>query len=62
MSKAQFQPQLKPIRLHVKYNPPAIAVEYKIKETDTKRRLYSILLNKLVFNPNPVEVARKLYE
>lgn len=61
MSKALFQPTLKPLRLHVKYNPPAIAVEYKVKETDTKRRLYSILLNKLVFNPSPKEIAKKLY-
>jgi hypothetical protein len=52
MSKGSFEATIKPIRLHLKYNPPVIAVQYKNKETDTKSRLYSILLNELVLNPN----------
>ena len=43
--------QLKKIyttHIAIKYNPPTIAIFYKIKETDKKQRVYCIELNGLV--------------
>jgi len=37
-------------------------VVYKKKESDTKKRIYTILLQKLVFHPDPMEAARQLYQ
>jgi hypothetical protein len=45
----------------VRYEPPVIGIVYKKKETDTKRRIYTILLQKLVFHPDPEEAARQLF-
>lgn len=35
---------------------------YKKKDGDTKKRIYTILLQKLVFHPDPLEAARQLYQ
>lgn len=63
-----FAPNFKPIRnpihyseLCVRYEPPVIGIVYKKKDTDTKKRIYTILLQKLVFNPDPMDAARQLY-
>ena len=61
-SASKFQTSIKPLRLHVKYNPPIIAIEYKVKDTDTKKRVYTIVLNRLIQHPNPTEIARQLYD
>ena len=31
------------------------------KVTDTKKKVYNILLQRLVMNPNPMEAAEQLY-
>lgn len=47
--------------LCVRYEPPVIGVVYKRKDSDTKKRIYTILLQKVVFNPDAEEAARQLY-
>lgn len=39
-----------------------IGIVYKKKEGDTKKRIYTILLQKLAHHPNPEEAARQLYQ
>jgi hypothetical protein len=47
--------------LCIRYEPPIIGVLYKQKVTDPKKKLYKILLNKLIYNTNQEEVAKQLY-
>jgi hypothetical protein len=57
-------PNLVPITLAVKYNPPTLALFYKINIKDRKKRRYQIIilrynifLNQLAFLPNPQEIT-----
>jgi hypothetical protein len=47
--------------LCVRYEPPVIGIHYKQRPSDTKKKVYTILLQKLVFHPDPEEAARQLY-
>ena len=49
------------IGLCVRYEPPIIGVHYKSREADTKKKVYTILLQKLVLHPDPEEAADQLY-
>jgi hypothetical protein len=46
----------------VRYEPPIIGVHYKLKASDTKKKVYTILLQKLVLHPYPEEAAEQLYK
>jgi hypothetical protein len=48
------------VGLCAKIDPPLIGVYYKSK--DGKKKVYNILLHKLVFNPNVEEVTKQLYQ
>jgi hypothetical protein len=45
----------------VRYEPPIIGIHYKQKPSDAKKKVYTILLQKLVLHPDPEEAARQLY-
>jgi hypothetical protein len=47
--------------LCVRYEPPIIGIHYKNKDTDEKKKVYTIVLQRLILNPNPMEAARQLY-
>jgi hypothetical protein len=45
----------------VRFEPPIIGIHYKQRPSDTKKKVYTILLQKLVLHPDPEEAARQLY-
>lgn len=45
----------------MRFEPPIIGVHYKQRANDTKKKVYTILLQKLVLHPDPEEAARQLY-
>jgi hypothetical protein len=47
--------------LCVRFEPPIIGIHYKQRASDTKKKVYTILLQKVVLNPDPEEAARQLY-
>uniref|UniRef100_A0A1J3IU96 Uncharacterized protein n=2 Tax=Noccaea caerulescens TaxID=107243 RepID=A0A1J3IU96_NOCCA len=47
--------------LCVRYEPPIIGIHYKQRPSDTKKKVYTIILQKLVLHPDPEEAARQLY-
>jgi hypothetical protein len=47
--------------LCMRFEPPIIGVHYKLRANDTKKKVYTILLQKVVLNPDPEEAARQLY-
>ena len=49
------------IGLCVRYEPPIIGVHYKNKASDSKKKVYTILLQKLVLHPYPDEAADQLF-
>lgn len=42
-------------------NPPLIGVYYKNRDKDDKKKVYTILLQRLIFNPDVEEVVNQLY-
>ena len=45
----------------MRYEPPIIGVHYKTRASDSKKKVYTILLQKLVLHPYPEEAADQLY-
>lgn len=41
--------------------PPLIGIYYKNRDKDDKKKVYTILLQRLVLNPNVDEVVDQLY-
>jgi len=48
--------------LCIRYEPPLIGIHYKSKPNDVKKKLYNILLNNIVLNPDPLQAAYQLYQ
>lgn len=48
--------------LCVRYEPPIIGIHYKSRPSDEKKKVYTILLQKLVLHPYPDEAAEQLYK
>ena len=51
-----------PLRLCLTYDPPQIGVVYKKSKTDTKKQIYIIQLNSLIFIGEPDKITQMLYE
>ena len=51
-----------PLKLCISYDPPRIAVVYHKSQDDPNVYGYSILLNKLIFMGDALQITKELYE
>jgi hypothetical protein len=47
--------------LCARFEPPIIGIHYKQRPNDPKKKVYTIILNKLILHPDPFEAAKQLY-